>query len=279
MSNLYQNSKIREQSAPLLFSQHRNQNQSIASLPESCFAEVSLPEASPVERYNSSLYLSWPLRKSHVAHMDEWCYSEASPASRDASSRETCREFCTVRRLSWSLGMSCRGISSRGISRVERCLFKRDFQGVLHSELTLSKSNVRGDVTALCISLDLWERVMSHIWMSDVTHVKDSTYVNEPWISREMSFDFWERVMSHVWMSDVTHVNDITDVNEPWLVDSYEWERCQERCRWYETKEMSCIWVTRDIISMMCVAEMNETSFMCVAEMNETSFMCVAEMN
>ena len=29
MSNLYQNSKIREQSAPLLFSQPRNQNQSI----------------------------------------------------------------------------------------------------------------------------------------------------------------------------------------------------------------------------------------------------------
>jgi len=29
ISNLYQNSKIREQSAPLLFSQLRNQNQSI----------------------------------------------------------------------------------------------------------------------------------------------------------------------------------------------------------------------------------------------------------
>ena len=44
-------------------------------------------------------------------------------------------------------------------------------------------------------SCHTYEQVMSHIWMSHVTHLYESCHT-------------YERVLSHIWMSHVTHMNE-----------------------------------------------------------------------
>jgi len=64
--------------------------------------------------------------------------------------------------------------------------------------------------------MSTYERVMSHVWMSHVTHVIESRHTYEwvtshIWISHvtqvNESCHTYEWVMSHVWMSHVTHMN------------------------------------------------------------------------
>ena len=60
-----------------------------------------------------------------------------------------------------------------------------------------------------------YEWVMSHIWMSHVSHMNESCHT-------------YEWVMSHIWMSHVTHMNE-SSLTYEWVMSrmnasSYEWE-------------------------------------------------------
>jgi len=74
------------------------------------------------------------------------------------------------------------------------------------------------------VSSHTCEWVMSHIWMSHVTHMNESCHTSE-----------W--VMSHIWMSHVTHLNESCHTYE-WVM-SHIWmsrvihlnESCH-RCEW-----------------------------------------------
>jgi len=58
-------------------------------------------------------------------------------------------------------------------------------------------------------SCHMYEWVMSHIWMSHVTHLNESSHT-------------YEWVMSHIWMSHVTHMNkSFTHMNKSW--HAHEW--------------------------------------------------------
>jgi len=72
-----------------------------------------------------------------------------------------------------------------------------------------------------------YEYVMSHTWISHVTHANESWHTYEwvmahiwvshvSWVtSHSESWHTCEWVMAHMWMSHGTHVND-THVNESW---------------------------------------------------------------
>jgi len=72
-------------------------------------------------------------------------------------------------------------------------------------------------------SCHTYEWVMSHIWMSHVTHMNESCHT-------------YEWVMSHIWMSHVTHMNESCHTYE-WVM-SYIWmshvPHTNESCRTYE---------------------------------------------
>jgi len=67
----------------------------------------------------------------------------------------------------------------------------------------------------LCVSHDVCEGVMSHIWMSHVTYMDESC---RP----------YKRVMSHIWMSHVTHMSEShltywRVMSHIWISHTYEW--------------------------------------------------------
>ena len=70
------------------------------------------------------------------------------------------------------------------------------------------------------------EWVISHVWMSHVTHMKESCHTRE-----------W--VMSHMWMRHVTHVNELCHTELIW--DPSSTTQVNESCHTYE-RVMSHIW-------------------------------------
>jgi len=79
MSNLYQNSEIREQSAPLLFSQPRNQNQSIrlslqVSLTLACIKTLSktLPSMHGASHVPASRLRGTETRLLAIKKIGDW---------------------------------------------------------------------------------------------------------------------------------------------------------------------------------------------------------------
>ena len=75
-----------------------------------------------------------------------------------------------------------------------------------------------------CPACERCECVMSHMWMSHVTHVNESCHTCE-WVMSHIwmshvtymneSCHTYEWVMSHIWMSHVTHTNE--------SCHTYEW--------------------------------------------------------
>jgi len=75
------------------------------------------------------------------------------------------------------------------------------------------------------------QRVLSHVWMSHVTHVDESCHTYE-WVMSHMwmshvthvneSCHICEWVMSHVWMSYVTHTNDELNINEGFMCNIWK---------------------------------------------------------
>ena len=78
--------------------------------------------------------------------------------------------------------------------------------------------------------------VMSHIWMSHVTHTNESYHIDE----RKHFIDYlscvthineschtYEWVMSHIWMSHVTHMNESCHTHE-WVI-SHRWKEAFHR--------------------------------------------------
>ena len=66
-------------------------------------------------------------------------------------------------------------------------------------------------------SCHTYEWVMSHIWMSHVTHMNESCHTWE-WVMSHI----WV-VVSHIWMSNLAHVNESRDTYE-WVM-SHIWMR------------------------------------------------------
>jgi len=103
-------------------------------------------------------------------------------------------------------------------------------------------------------SCHTYEWVMSHLWMSHVTHMNESCHTYEwvmshLWMSHvKLMKESWypyEWVLSHVWMSHVTHMNE--------SCHTYEWVMIHMNgsCHTYE-------WVTSHIW-MTHVTYMNES--------------------
>ena len=56
---------------------------------------------------------------------------------------------------------------------------------------------------------DAMENVVSHVWMSHVTHMSHVTQMSH------VTFDLiWENVVSHIWMSHFAHMNESCYTNE-----------------------------------------------------------------
>ena len=90
--------------------------------------------------------------------------------------------------------------------------------------------------TALC----MYEWVMSHIWMSHVTHMNESCHT-------------YEWVMSHIWMSHVTHRNESSHTYE-WVMSHIcisHVTHMNESCHTYECVK-SHVWMSQ-------VTHMNES--------------------
>ena len=87
-----------------------------------------------------------------------------------------------------------------------------------------------------CARRKFYEWVMSHIWVSEVTHMSESGHT-------------YEWVMSHIWLSHVTHMRESCHTYE-WVV-SHIWvshvTHMSESCHTYEWV-MSHIWVSRGLL-------------------------------
>ena len=101
-------------------------------------------------------------------------------------------------------------------------------------------------------SCHTYERVMSHPWMSHVTHVNESchtcervmshiwkshvTHTNESCHTSNESYHTYEWVMSHIWMSHVTHMNESCHTHE-WVM-AHTWmshvTHMNESCHAYD---------------------------------------------
>ena len=96
--------------------------------------------------------------------------------------------------------------------------------------------------------------VMSHTWMSYVTHTNESCHTHE-WVTSHiwMSHVTHKLVMSHTWMSYITHMNDLCHTYE-WVI-SHTWmsyvAHMNESCYTHEWV-MSHTW-------MSYVAHINES--------------------
>jgi len=123
---------------------------------------------------------------------------------------QTCRSHVVHRRTYWWVCQTYEGV----MSNISMSIFISRVTHVWHAH-----SYVRLDS---CMFELVW--VMSHIWMSHVTHMNESCYT-------------YEWVMLHIWMSHVTHRNEscrtyewvmshicisqITYINKPCY--TYEW--------------------------------------------------------
>jgi len=112
----------------------------------------------------------------------------------------------------------------------------------LDQVLTTMASHAQSRAVESCHT---YGRVMSHIWMSHVTHMDESchTYgrvMSHIWTSHVTHMDeschTYGRVMSHVWMSRVTRITrswvtwlkcarhvHMCDMTQPPMTRSYEW--------------------------------------------------------
>jgi len=79
-------------------------------------------------------------------------------------------------------------------------------------------------VTHMHESCHTYELVMSHIWMSHVTHMNESCHT-------------YEWVKSNIWMSHVTHMNESCHTYE-WVIP-YMHTIYIQVCRWHEGMQMS----------------------------------------
>jgi len=116
---------------------------------------------------------------------------------------------------------------------------------------------------SLCASANeschTYEWVMSHTWMSHVTHMNESCHRYEPvtshiWqipITYDTSCHTYECVVSHTWMSRVarmkwvvTHIwiSGVARVNEWW--DTYEWDTFE--CVMSRNTHIKKLWHTNE---------------------------------
>jgi len=69
----------------------------------------------------------------------------------------------------------------------------------------------------ICDTTHVYQKAMSHIWMSHVSYMNESCLIYE-WLMRtKKSCLIYEWVMSHIWMSHVSYMNDSCLIYE-WVV-------------------------------------------------------------